>query len=508
MSLLADLEITGGRYRYLTTMSRLMGPNNNLQRVDASKGVLLEQESAANSNGDEVIDYRDAITVNGIGTGKYDLDGNLLYINGHKLDIKYPVGEDGKPKGHMWTHFSIYRTLNLLDELTDQTIASETFVFNADTPVGKSIIAYKLNASSGRLILASDSPNFVPGDKGAIVTFIDGTQARIQEVLDDKVATVFDASTNTPFTDDIINPEGVYGHIGHGTQFVFNRVQVDSNTAEYMIHEQTSGTDVVDESIIGRQLIFAFNETAIVKYIRKDGGDTYLGVFERDGVPYNGDFSHHTAIYNCTSRVWTDFTFDDVLQTRLNSGEPLYLMQTRFFKPLPNGKLGAVAGGAYFTCPYKSSEYYYSQIANLYRTGYYDSDNQRNDKPVGSITRLKEYPNSLVIWGKNFTWYLDPSLVDNVGEVSIGEFIPRFPDPRLITDKIGLVTESNAVKVDSGGELIYTSEPAVRFFDGFKYSENIADDRVQTSKIARFFPAVIMAWSKRRGLKLWGVFAK
>ena len=522
MSLLQTLGVASGQYRYLTCLGRLVGANGIYQRTDADKSQVLQQESAANAaserSGNENVvtekDYTEIFTINAIGE-TYRARNGAAYYHGNEVEVFMPLAREGETDGRHWTHYPIYRTQNILSDTADLATVTETYLWAKDIQAVKSFVITGIFDS--KIILSPEmsfDDYFTMQDLGATFKTLDGREMKIiafEESLSGAADSKYRSATvsyldGTPVDDEL---SFVVAHIGGGDQMIFDRAVVDANTAEYTIKDFGVNSSYVpsNDLVVGNQIVFYNGETAIIKYRRLEGADTVLGVFERDGEPEvaTGD-APYIGVINPTSRIFFDITSDDQLQARKESGEPLYFLQTRFFEALPNGKLGAVAGGAYFTTTYKNGEYYYCSLRNLYRAGYYHPAFQYNDKPVGSITRLKAYPNSLCIFGKNFTYYLDPTIILNSGEERVGEYIPTFTDPRLITDRIGVYTESNSAKVENGGEFLLTGEPAVRFFDGYRYGENIADGKIQSSKIVNFYHAVVMWWTKRLGLKMVGIF--
>ncbi len=480
-----------GRYRYLVTMSRLTGSDNVYGRDSALSGQILYQESSANAG---IPDFVEARTINEIGTTFLSNIGESL--NTFKLRLKVPRDQGLNAPSH-WTHFSIYRTQNIDGENVDLATVQETYLWLEDIPIVRS---FKLKSIQDGVLSIARSEfaerNFLQSDTGATVNVRGMYDAiyKITRVHNDGVcADIIEANAHGIPPDRIFTDE--IGAIGSQNPTYYKRYEV-GDCVEIGIP-----LDYQDDVKEGEQLIDYEGRTVIIKYVYLTGTETRLGVLEKDGVLVDEGI----LTIGVEDRVYTDSVNDAVLEGRKESGEPLYFLQTRFFKPLPNGKLSGITGGAYFVAQMRDSEFYYSQVANIYRTGYYHPAFQYNDKPIGAITRIKEYPNSLVVFTKNSTYYLDPSIITNAGDSRLGEYIPTFPDPRLITDKIGVLSEGNCSKVGSGGEIIFTGEPAVRFFDGYKYGDNLADGLVQNTKIQKFYHSVTSVWDKRTGLKLWGV---
>ena len=106
MSLIEDLNIVGGKYRYLTCLGRLIGANGKYERIDADQGQVLQQESAANGFDGEEYDYAEVSVINAIGT-TYEDRNDVIQYNGNQIELSMPTQNDGDTTGRLWTHYSI-----------------------------------------------------------------------------------------------------------------------------------------------------------------------------------------------------------------------------------------------------------------------------------------------------------------------------------------------------------------------------------------------------------------
>lgn len=441
-------------YRYLTTESRFYS-----SRDTRLTGKLLQETAPFFSESD--IDYVEGVSIEDIG------EEDSVTID---LELKSDM-----------THYSIYRTRSL-SELSG--IVSQTFLWASDIPAVKIFAILSVTDSVALFDPTSFFSQLKKDDERSTIT-VDGTKYVIQEVL---------SSTSAYITTEagvpIVGTFSAIGHIGEGTQ-----VQLDISGTPNVFENGTA-------DMVGKILFFSNGATAIGKKFTQDG---LIGLIEVQ--PLSDLPSNPLVVYSPTKRSYTDSVPDSTLLARSNSGQSLYYLQTRFHLPLNNSKIGAVIGGAYFTTPYGQGGYSWSQVANLFRFGYYHPAYQLNSKISGAITRFKAYPNYLVIFGKNFTYLVDPSLIINSGEERLGEFIPTFTDPRLLTSKIGVLREGACSAMGDGMEIMLTGEPAIRVFNGTSYSENLADGSIQNTKIANLYHAVVTDWDSRNGLKLWGSIA-
>jgi hypothetical protein len=482
------------KYKYIAVMSRFYGGEFTDTRANAINGQLLIQESAPIAVNGEEEDFTEVQSISGIGVDTLNDDGEIVYTTSASLELKAPVNQIGSVESAPWTHYSIYRTLDTLNQLNDLSSVSETFIWVDDIPAAR--LLYILKITNG-IMAVSSGTKFIKSDKNAIFEE-DSTTYKIINIITDTTATVaVKDGTKYKFPDN--RDIGIWTCSG-GEMVLIKKRTTAGQYVEYDTYKQ------FDDSYIGKIIAFRGGEQAVIKYTKArylQSGvlDSWvIGVHEITGAPVFYDAATTIPV----SRIYTDYTKDSILQSRKQSGDPLYFLQTRFFKPLPNGKLGAVIAGAYFTAPYKASEFYYCQLYSMFRFGIYHPAFQLNSTPVGSITRLKGYSNSLIIFGKNFTYYLDPTVSVNAGESLVGEYILSFGDPRLLTGLIGVIDEGSCAPMGDGTEVMMTGEPGVRIFDGQKYSENLADGLIQNTSISKLFYSVILDWNNRKGIKIWG----
>ncbi|MAF44061.1 MAG: hypothetical protein CMI54_07865 [Parcubacteria group bacterium] len=481
---LIDVEY---KYNYLVTLSRNTGAPINLNRTDASLGQELEHESAANTTPLRARDFLESITLNEI---------SQLDNNGNQINLEMPFGDN-----RHYTHFSVYRTTNILADDADFRTVENKFFYVDDVPLSKMGYAISFfqepNGNTGLITFESETMSV--DDVGTVIKSEDLLEEyTILEYIERSgINVVFRVTAESLPTNPTIDQWYI---VGGQNYFQGYREVADNGDIMYVAEENTRDFNSSD---VGLQLFWADGR---ISFITKVLETDRVVVFEPDGVPT--DFNNSGA-FSCSVdpsiRVFNDTIEDDMLKSYERRGDNFYFLQTRFFKPLPDGGFGAVKGGAYFVSAVRDSEYYYSQVRDFYRTGAYHPTKQKNTKPVGTITRLKEYPDVLCIFGKHFTFYLDTTVEINGGEPLLREFIVSYADPKLITNKVGCFGEGCTASIDNGGEIIYTNEPAVRLFDGSKYSDNIAVNAIQDSKIAELNVEAIMEWDIKRGLNMWSI---
>lgn len=486
------------KYRYLVTMSRMIGSKNTYTRINAQLGQILLQETAPVNVKVDESDYTEMLT--------YD---EIDSLTGTAIELKVPRDECDRLTGNLWTHYSIYRTENINGKNVDLATVGETYIWCEDVPCVRflnieTIDYYEyepLSLIPGLAVFSSWTP-LLPSDEGNII-YVSGFKLKIQKIISTTEA-FLTFYNDLPLNTNQLGNWNKMGVIGVSDTDTSNIIYFSSRNkpieSDYAEYTEVGNQLQIREDLIGKQIMFPNGEVGIIVSGRLFGGYAIYKIYELTGEPK----LTNCAVFSPISRIYKDTVKDEILRSRKESGDPLYYLQTRFFTALPNGKIGAVAGGAYFTTRYNCPEYYYSQVANLYRTGYYHTSFQYNKKPVGNITRLKSYPDGLVIFGQNSTYLLDLSVSLNSGEPLVGEYVITYLDPKLLTNNVGTHGDSNCAEVDNGVEIILTGETAVRTFDGQRYSGNIADNSIQKTKIDNLYYDNVVSYDTRNGIRIWG----
>lgn len=490
-SLLETLIDIKHKYRYIATMSRNSGTLILFGRLDSEAGQVFLHESAGNKTPTKEKDY---LEVHALAEIKLESNHNIVIF----LNPPATVNEH-------YTHYSVYRTKNIIAKNADFAVVGQTFIYNDDVPVVKIGIFTGFGVEPDGIVAEFTfiSPTFNIQDVGSTLTSETGTEYTIIALVVDSGSSVTLRVTKTDQS-PIGSPTGKWYFIGAIDHFICD-LKFGSNGDPIADKTSGSGTRNFISSDIGKQIYWSDGQVSIIKSINNPDEAV---LYAKSGLPTELDDSGEICgVIGFKQRCYNDTITDSILAGYQESGESLFFLQTRNFRPLPNGTLGAVKGGAYFVSSTDESRYFYSQVAQFERTGSYHPTLQLNSKPVGVLTRLAGYPEALVIFGKNFTYYLDTTLETNGGFEELGEFIVVYVDPRLVDDKVGCPHEGCAALADHGGEYIFTNEPAIRYFDGFKYSDNLALNKIQESEITQLTLNVIMGWDKKRGLNIWGVNA-
>jgi hypothetical protein len=206
------------------------------------------------------------------------------------------------------------------------------------------------------------------------------------------------------------------------------------------------------------------------------------------------------AAIDPTSRKFCDVTTELFLSARQKSFTTNY----RFWVHLPECDLGVIVQGFLVVAISGENTVYYSPmaVAQKYLTGYYNPGYQYDSRIEDEVTFLLSLPDKLVVVCARSTWVTATNNPSFTQVPSVGVSVALLP---LFTwvDNIGCLHVGSIRRIDVGLISMVTSEPAHRFFDGFKFSENLADKQIMdTLKEMSVF--TFTQYDDPSGLKLWG----
>lgn len=156
-----------------------------------------------------------------------------------------------------------------------------------------------------------------------------------------------------------------------------------------------------------------------------------------------------------------------------------WTLNNRFYEPLPNSDIATIVPGYMAVATRDENKLYYSQMPEGYEylTGYYHPGYQyANFK--GSIRALAALPNLLVIYCAGSTHTMPLNVFDERKIEELGISIAVIAGQNVVDDSVGLLDYGSLANVDRGRHIMITNEPAIRVFDGYAYSENIASQRI------------------------------
>jgi hypothetical protein len=463
------------KYRYILVDSFL----NKLDRTQ--DGVFLKQESAPFYR----IDSNDY--------SEFETPSEIESTSG--ITVNIPSGGISAK-----THNTLYRTVNTEDNITGTE--ENLFIWLADIPLV--VVGTALSYVDSTMTVLIDSKTGITDDDSAkwlIGNLINTLQQQytIVDIEKTENANEFEITVSGAIT-----AIGDTFAIGSNVPYNITHDSLEKNCVRFL---KSAWDSEIAPDLRGEMLFFANGATGIVRNYNSFDYHVFVD-FNMDDSEVNivddvNLFDYFSLNAGAGTIKYTDTTIDDTLNVRVDSGEAAYLLQTRFHKPLDSTDKSAVLKGAMFTI--SDDQIKYCQTANIYRSGYYHPGFQYNNKIVNKMTRVVEYPEYLIIFCKSSTYYLEVAITRNVGEPDLGEFIPVFADPILLSSKIGCLGDRYACKNAGSGEVIVTTEPAIRDFNGISYSSgDITADSIKNKQFVDLGANVVSYWDKETGYNLFG----
>lgn len=466
-------------YRIIYTMSLITG-FNILQKNGLNTDVVRSHESAPAANF-ELIERDYGLICLG---SNADTSG---YLRTHGLT--YPVNS------RHFTHYTVYSTLDVGAEGVDKGNKENQLIYANDIAAAKGLI---VSVAAGELTV--ESGVLSPEDEGDMIrisgigTYILTT---IRNVLGVYMATLSQEgmvengmipALDGPNPGTLSIARG-YAGIGGGTIL---RVNISNNICSIVSGWSASENDV-------GKFLFAETDAYLIKRFINDATVE---------LAWSTDTADMAVVMDPTFRWPRIIVTDTILKSRRDAADAEaaeYYLQSRYYRPLPNCSSWAISDSGWMIGAMSGDHvYYYSDMARSKHLGYYKFSRQYNNKIPAAITQIVGYSGAIYIRCRNSTHKILTSVPVEVGDRSSGEQCSMLPDPVEVDPVIGVITQFDSVRFPRGGEVVFTSEPAVRFFDGTSYGEPYDVDRVNKAMIRKYRKPVIMSYAPHRGLIIWG----
>jgi hypothetical protein len=364
------------------------------------------------------------------------------------------------------THYTVYRSR----ECSNEEIDPHKLVWIADIPVAKAFTA----SQSGTTITATEGV-FEKEDLGSTIEFQDGTERTISGYTDSTHVTVSETGTVTAQS----------AGIGGGTVFTASQ----SGTTLTIVSGKT-----LTSADVGKEIIWADGYTSIIKSVTD--GSTAVTAWEFTHVSQGTHIDPVSRKFNDTIRTDVEAEFESRLAA--------WPLKMRFFEPLPSGDVGAITPGYLFVAIRGGNTYYYCTTADKYLMGYYHPGFQYSDKIWDGVQSMRGKTDRVIIRGASSTYYTATNNFTDVGAAAVGESCAQLSDPALISNVIGSIGDGAVQEIENGAEIIITSEPAIRIFDGAEYGKNMALNKIQKSDLQKMKQAFIGAYQAICGFFFWG----
>lgn len=198
-------------------------------------------------------------------------------------------------------------------------------------------------------------------------------------------------------------------------------------------------------------------------------------------------------------RYSTDSTDDEVLRGRITT----FSLMHRFWVPFPSVDLFIMVPGFVFCALRDGTYYYYGEVGldEEYLIGAHN-DRYQLDRTNDPIRAIREFPDYVVLYCANSrlkipinTWLTK----DINGIVSCSVLSGRY----LQQDQIGLNDYTAIARLPDGTDYLVTGEPAVRIYDGTKFSTNLAKDRYMNN-IELFQDGLSILYDPFNGISIYG----
>lgn len=464
-------------YKYVYSLSRMPGFGF---RTRKTPGVKVELETGTNVVDDNFQDYGATWQSSRVGSGAPITISTLT----NSLDPIDPTKINQEA-----THYSIYRTLDIGDNGTDPLTGNgnnpELYVWVDDVPVAK---AFTVTVSG--TTCTSTVGYFENVDIGTTINIYDGTNEYERTISARPSGTVVTLSSELP-SGATTQPAA----IGAPTLLSLSQSESFVTNEDVGLYQFTSGD-------VGKTLYWADGGYSVVSGFTSASG---VGVHDSETRASQG------ACMDPTARTYRDIIIDDpedesvpfnVDQLRVRiAGNTL---QQRFWTALSNGNIGQIVPGFMFVAPRNSKYLYYQQMPEGYEylMGYHNAAYQTT-RFKDPINNLVEYPNSLVVRCKSSTHDVPINTWSEVTIPEVGEFVAVLSSQNVVDENIGSNDFGGSVWTDEGVEIVITQEPAIRVFNGQKYSENIATDRIM-GELRKMNPAYASSYDPINGFIFWG----
>ena len=422
--------------------------------------------------------------------GVSELDNSVSYTEPSVIGSMAPGSvrdySPTTPQYH-WTHYCVHGTKESgatgIDPVTGKGNNPEIFIHIDDIPVMKAFTAVATNAGSPDTFVTASIGIFHQHDVGDTVRFENGTTGIIDYLCDIDRNRVYDITSQYCI---------ITGGTAASQSAVIGSVTVLTVSKTGNTITRVSGNRAFTATDVRKPIFLA--DGTIEWIIAFVDGDTVTVKDSGADKPSQG------AAIDPTTRTFNDITTELQISSRLKN----FLTDHRFFNALPEVDLGVIVPGFIAVCENRASTIYYSPLATAkkYLGGYYNAAFQYDNGIEDEITFLLKLPDKLAVICSKSTWITSTNSPRSTNVPGVGISVALLPGFTLI-DNVGCVHIGSIRKIGIGLYTIITSEPAHRLFDGFKFSDNLAEDQVMEllKKMSTFS---VSMYNDIDGLKIWG----
>jgi hypothetical protein len=469
-------ENTGYGRNIVYSMSRLSG--SGVKRDRNSSGVTILQESGPVKWSGSAKDY----------TGCWDAEEwgastspTAQCLSGFKVPTD-PV--TGSPERH-WTHYTRYDSLTIgtngTDPVTGAVNNPESFLWHSDVPVCKAFYGAIAEECSEYYfnLYSDDSGEFSDDDIGCDLVWYDG----------DTVGSYTIEAVISPTKARVTGPSGEQN-------VLLGAIGIDS-ASDVMSLSQTGnsvtidfGTHSMSSADVGKIIHWCDGSYSVISAF--DGCNTWtvLDSNTRVGPP---------ACMNPTARqINTTKTDASLRATGLG-----WTLTKRLFEEIPTGNTGVIIPGYLFVAQANGDMIYYSEASENLAPyfGYYHPAYQYL-KMEDLIRNLSVFPDRIIVYRygstsdivtNTFTYQTDEA----------GNEVAIVAGQNTIDHNLGLSDFNSFVKIENGLDLCINQDMGWRIFNGMKYSDNMAADKIMAA-MNGINKSVSLTYDPINGVTLWG----
>lgn len=401
-------------------------------------------------------------------------------------DFEIPIDSDTGLYDAHWNRYVLCSTLDVgdlgADPLSGTGNNTELYIWNTDIPVAKAF-----TASMSGITITLTAGEFVPGDNGSRFRFQNGDEY-------DLVLYVSSTVFLTAVTGTQVSQSAAIG--GDGSLGKAIRV----------ITIQQSGTTVTRQS----GDLFSSNDVGRILFL-SDGTELHVVSYtDTSTVEVLEDATIAIDTAACIepkTRKWYDTTRDNPYLTspNLRSRITNYSLQNRFFIPMPNCNIGEVTANMLWAALRNDSIIYYCPADTNYRyqAGFHYQQEQR-EFVQDAIIEMSETGDYLSIKCIHTTRALPLNTFTSIDLPQAATAIIKSAGNFMVDERIGIKHYGGVCRVDRKQQIVITSEPGIRIFNGLEYGENLATDRI-VKELEKMKVGYACCYDPINGFTFWGL---
>lgn len=365
-------------------------------------------------------------------------------------NLKSPrqIGTDD-PEWH-FTHYSIYRTLDIgehgTDPVTGQGNDVERYIWCYDLRIAAAFLLSK-NASGLATAVVGE---FAPEDEGSVIEWEDGDRDLIFQWISSTQVLLTDIG-GEPYFD-----EPKYGAAAIGDGRVFRASQVGNVVT-------ISQGDTVTSADERKTIYWADGSYSyIIDYLNAN----QVRVHDSETRSSQG------MTLDPIGRNYYDRTPDSVLFDRTKS----YTLKNRAWERLPLTNTGKVVPGWIFCAVREQQKVYYQQYdpGFKYLVGGHNPIQEITDCK-DAIKRIEEFSNRIIVYCSNSVYGGPTNTSIEIKVEGTGEFINVFAGLQLLVEELGVPDYGSVKPINLSQQVCRTSDYGLRIFNGFKFGPNLAE---------------------------------